>query len=52
VVRLGKADSVLSKANEVIQVASGLPELSSCIIGQNNLSQGGRPMRKFLGEAS
>jgi hypothetical protein len=58
-VRLGKVDSVSCKAKGVSWVASGLPgfaegypsfldALSTKII----LSQGGSPMRKFLGEVS
>jgi hypothetical protein len=56
---LGKADLVLGKANGVIWVVSGLPRLAwgyptylDALSAKISLSQGGRPMRKFLGEAS
>jgi glutamate synthase domain-containing protein 2 len=56
---LGKADSVSGKANRVSQVASGLHGLAygylsylDALSAKVSLSQGGRPMRKFSGEAS
>jgi hypothetical protein len=58
-VRLGKADSVSGKANWVIRDASGLPGLAwgypsylDALSAKVSISQGGRPMRKFLGEPS
>jgi hypothetical protein len=56
---LGKADSVSGKANRVSRVASGLPGLAwgylsylDALLAKVSLSQGGRLMRNFLGEAS
>jgi hypothetical protein len=55
----GKIDSVSSKANAVIWVASGLSRLLQCypsyldsLLGEISLSQGGRPMRNFSGKAN
>jgi hypothetical protein len=54
-----KANSVSGKANGVSWIASGLPGLAlgypsylDALSAKVSLSQGGRPMRKFLGEAS
>jgi hypothetical protein len=56
---LGKADSVSGKANGVIQDASGLPGLAEgnpsyldALSAKISISQGKRPMRKLLSEAS
>jgi hypothetical protein len=55
----GKADSVLDKANVFIWVALGLSRLVysyssnlDALSTEISLSQCGRPMRKFLGNAS
>jgi hypothetical protein len=54
-----KAYSVSDKANHVIRVASmlsglvqGYPSNLVALSAKISLSQGGRPMRKFLGKAS
>jgi hypothetical protein len=56
---LGKPDLVSGKANGVIQFASGLPRWAGgypsyldALSAKISLSQGGRSIRKFSGEAS